>query len=164
MTCLCNRKPALARAAASSSALVSNTKTRMCGKPAQTTLAALQHVLPDTNAGNWAKKGHNATASEVASYRFEGDAAWHALRKRFNGKPPPVIFASQLVNVYGHFFRHCRTLLSDAAVMERLAVGARRSGPLRPPWSPTCCKGDPAHGLCATFACLRALALFAACA
>jgi metal-dependent amidase/aminoacylase/carboxypeptidase family protein len=88
-----------------------------------------QHILPDTNAGNWAKKGHNVTASEVASYRFEGDGAWHALRKRLNGKAPPVIFASTLVNVYGHFFHHCRTLLSDAAVMERLAVSTPRSGP-----------------------------------
>ncbi|KAK9835304.1 hypothetical protein WJX81_000609 [Elliptochloris bilobata] len=78
------------------------------------------HVLPDTNAGNWAKKGHNASAMDTAYYKFGDADAWHELKKGVFNRPPPRIFTVRLVSAFGHSFRHCRALLNDTATMERL--------------------------------------------
>ena len=88
----------------------------------------MQHVLPDTNAGNWAKKtptpgsGLNVTAMDVAWYHYEDTGAWAALRGRMSKKPPPRIFAANLPNAFTHFLHHCGALLNDSATVERLKV------------------------------------------
>ena len=79
-------------------------------------------MLPKTNAGNYAKKGHNGSAVDTAYYMYGDEDGWHELRKRMSGKRPPRFFTAQLTRAFGHFVRHCSALLNDTATMQRLQV------------------------------------------
>ena len=98
------------------------------GMPAESWLKAhrlaclRQHVLPDSNRANFAKKGHNGSALDTAYYSYGDKDGWHELRKRMSGRPPPRVFASQLTHAFGHFVQHCNALLNDTATMQRLEV------------------------------------------